>query len=373
VVTVRIVVAPDSLGGVSPAAAAASAIAEGWSSIRPGDTVEVRPLSDGGEGLLDVMAALEPAATRTSVEVAGADSRPRLATIHWTDPSSALIESADVCGLATIEPDRRRPMEATSYGIGQLLQAAVDGGARRIVVGLGGTATIDGGSGALNALGFRLRTQDGSGVRIGAGDLHTCATIDDGWSHWPRETVTLDLLADVDATLEEAAPLFGPQKGLSGPQVRVVGAALDAWGSLLCATYPGPVQVTTPGAGAAGGLGLGLAVALGGTLRAGAPWVAQRAGLPAAIADADLVITGEGRLDATSGRGKVVGHVLGLARASGTAVALVVGQVAAGGVEAVGVAEERVVTAPVTLGDPMATAALRRAGETLARRLTSVH
>jgi glycerate kinase len=373
VVTVRIVVAPDSYGGVSPAAAAATAIAEGWSSIRPSDDVVVHPLSDGGEGLLEVMAALEPSAVRTSVEVAGADSRPRLATIHWTDPTSAILESADVCGLATIPPDRRRPMEATSYGVGQLLQAAVDDGARRIVLGLGGTATVDGGSGALNALGFRLRTEDGSGVRIGAGDLRTCVAVDDGWSRWPRDAVSLELLVDVDVPLAEAAPMFGPQKGLSGSQVRSVGAALDSWGAVLCAAYPGPVQVATPGTGAAGGLGFALAVALGGSLQAGAPWVAERVGLPDAIAAADLVITGEGRLDASSGRGKVVRHVLELARRGGTAAALVVGQVAAGGIEAVGVAGERVVTAPVSADDPKATAALRRAGETLARRLTSVH
>jgi glycerate kinase len=373
VVTVRIVVAPDSYGGVSTASAAATAIVEGWSSVRPSDEVEIRPLSDGGEGLLEVMAVLEPTASRTSVEVAGADSRPRLATIHWSDPSSAIIESADVCGLATIEPDRRRPMEATSYGVGQLLQAAVDAGARSIVVGLGGTATIDGGSGALNALGFRLRTREGAGVRIGAGDLHTCVAIEDGWSRWPHGAVTLELLADVDARLEESAPMFGPQKGLSGTQVRTVGAALEAWGVLLSAAHPGPVGVSTSGTGAAGGLGFGLAVALGGSLQPGAHWVAQRAGLPAALADADLVITGEGRLDATSARGKVVGHVLELARASGTASALVVGQVAAGGADAVGVAAERIVTAPSSAADPTATAALRLAGETLARRLTSVH
>jgi len=370
---VRIVVAPDSFGGVSTASAAATAIGEGWSRVRPSDEIELLPLSDGGEGLLEVMAVLEPAATRTSVEVAGADSRPRVATIHWTDASSALIESADVCGLAAMEPDRRRPMEVTSYGVGQLLQAAVDAGARSIVVGLGGTATVDGGSGALNALGFRLRTQEGAGVRIGAGDLNTCVSIEDGWSRWPREAIDLELLADVDAVLDEAAPMFGPQKGLSSAQVRTVGAALDAWGAVLCAAYPGPVGVSTAGTGAAGGLGFGLAVALGGSLHPGAGWVAKRAGLSTALANADLVITGEGRLDAASGRGKVVGHVLELARTSGTAAALVVGQVAAGGIEAVGVAAERVVTAPVSPADPTAAAALRQAGETLARRLTSVH
>jgi glycerate kinase len=369
----RIAVAPDSYGGVSSASAAASAIAEGWLRVRPSDIVDVLPLSDGGEGLLDVMAAVEPQALRTTVEVAGADSRPRLATIHWSDARTAMIESADICGLGAIGPDHRRPMEATTYGIGQILQAAVDAGARHVVVGLGGTATVDGGSGALNALGFRLRTADGSGLRIGAGDLHACVSVDDGWSRWPRGEVTLELLSDVDVALADAAPMFGPQKGLRPEQVRVVGDALEAWGVLLSATYPGPVSPITAGSGAAGGLGFGLAVALGGTFRPGARWIAERVGLPAALTEADLVITGEGRLDVTSGRGKVVGQVLELARSSGTATALVVGQVTSRGIEAVGVAPERVVTAPVSAADPTAATALRQAGETLARRLTSVH
>jgi glycerate 2-kinase len=373
VVSVRIVVAPDGFGGVTSAAAAARAIAEGWGRARPSDVVELLPLSDGGEGLLDVVGVYEPKARRTSVEVAGADSRPRLASLHWSDAQTVVLESADVCGLATVPPDHRRPTEATTYGIGQLLQAAVDAGARRIVVGLGGTATVDGGSGALNGLGFRLRTADGAGLRIGAADLHGCVSVEDGWTRWPRGEIELEVLADVDAVLGDAVPLFGPQKGLGADQVRAIGAAVDAWGALLCTTYPGMVDVTTPGTGAAGGLGLALAVALGGQLRAGAGWVAELAGLPAALGRADLVITGEGRLDPTSARGKVVGHVLGLARASGTATALVVGQIAPGGVESVGVPAERVVTAPVSASDPAAASALRRAGETLARRLTSVH
>jgi glycerate 2-kinase len=373
VIPVRIVVAPDSFGGVAAAATAAAAIAEGWRRVRPTDTVEVLPMSDGGEGLLEVMAALEPEASRTSVEVAGADSRPRSATIHWSDAHTAVIESADICGLATVTPDRRRPMEATSYGVGQLLQFAVDAGARHIIVGLGGTATVDGGSGALNALGFRLRTADGSGVRIGAADLLGCVAIEPGWARWPRASVTLELLADVDVALGAAAAMFGPQKGLNIEQVGVVGAALDAWGSLLDATFSQAIDATTPGTGAAGGLGFALAVALGGTLHPGSRWVADRVGLPAALAAADLVITGEGRLDGTSGRGKVVGEVLELARTSGTAVALVVGQVTQEGVDAVGVAPERIVTAPVSITDPTATGAIREAGETLARRLTSVH
>lgn len=369
----RIVVAPDSFGGFASASDAGAAIAEGWLRIRPADGIDVIPLSDGGEGLLDVMAGLEPTARRTSVEVAGADSRPRLATIHWSDAHTALIESADVCGLTSVPVDLRRPSEATTYGVGQLLQAAVDAGARSIVVGLGGTATVDGGSGALNGLGFRLLTSAGEGLRIGAGDLRDCVTVDEGWTRWSRGAVRLELLADVDAALAEAVPVFGPQKGLSAAQISELAPAVDAWGALLSATYPGDVDVTTPMTGAAGGLGLALALAAGGMLSLGAAWVAQRAGLTAAVAGADVVISGEGRLDATSRRGKVIGHVLEIARASATPAALIVGQATMDTVLACGLAEDRVVLAPAAAPGRAALDALRRGGETLARRLTSVH
>jgi glycerate 2-kinase len=377
---VRIVIAPDSFGGTASASEAGGAIAEGWSSVRPSDEVVLVPLSDGGEGLLDVMRLLEPSARRTSVEVAGADSKPRVATLHWSDERTVLLESADVCGLATIPADLRRPMEATTYGIGQLLQAAVDAGARTVRVGLGGTATVDGGSGALNGLGFRLLTDAAEGLRIGAGDLHACTAVSDGWMRWPRGDVALELLADVDAVLAEAIPLFGPQKGLSAAQVEALGPAVESWGQLLCATYAaegagehaGAVDPTVPMSGAAGGLGLALAVALGGRLTLGAPWVAERAGLAAAVSSADLVISGEGRLDVTSRRGKVVGHVVDIARSTGTPAALVVGQASADAIRSVGVGEDRVVLAPASAAGPAAQDALRRGGATLARRLTSV-
>jgi glycerate 2-kinase len=370
---VRIVVAPDSFGGFASAPEAGEAIATGWRSVRPADVVEVLPLSDGGEGLLDVMRVLEPAAERTSVEVAGADSRPRHATIHWSDPHTAVLESADVCGLASVAPDRRRPLEATTYGVGQLLQAAVDAGARTVVLGLGGTATVDGGSGALNGLGYRLTTADGEGLRIGAGDLHTCVAAEDGWTRWSRDAVRLELLADVDAVLAAAVASFGPQKGLTAAQVDELGPAMDSWGAVLCDAYPGAVGVATPMTGAAGGLGFALAVAAGGRLTLGAGWFAERIGLAAAVAGADLVISGEGRLDASSRGGKVVGHVLDLGRDLRTPVGLVVGQADPDVVRDLGVAPDRVVLAPASAPGPAALEALRRGGETLAVRSTSVH
>jgi len=369
---VDVVIAPDSFGGTLTAQEAATALADGWRAARPADRLRVVPLSDGGEGLIAVLAASIPGVTTTTVEVAGSDTRPRDATLLWLDATTCVIESADICGLALVPTDRRRPLEATTYGVGQALRAAIGAGATRVVVGLGGSATIDGGSGALNALGFRLLIEDGSGLRVGAGDLAGCVSVDRGRSAWP-EHVELLLLADVEAALAEAVPAFGPQKGLRDDQVATFGAALTSWGSLLEASFPGPISSDTPGTGAAGGLGMGLAMALGGRIVPGAAWVAERVGFDVALTGADVVVTGEGRLDATSGRGKVVGHVAAAASRSGVTAAVIAGVVAPEGPAAVGLSPERCIAAPAPQGGAAASAALRGAAESLARRLTSIH
>ncbi len=364
----RVLVAPDGFGGTLSPSEAAAAIADGWRSARPTDRVTVVPMSDGGEGLLDVLAGADPAAGRRSIEVAGPDARPRTATLLRLGDGTVVIESADVCGLALVPPELRRPLEATTYGVGQALADAVAGGADRVVVGLGGTATLDGGSGALNGLGFRLRTADG-GLRIGAGDLASCTGVERGRAAWP-DGVELVLLHDVDLPLAAAAPRFGPQKGLDAAGVAVVGAGLDAWARVLRRDLPATTDPDVPGSGAAGGLGFGLAAALGGRMVPGAAWVAERVGLDAAVADSDLVVTGEGRLDAASGEGKVVGRVAAIARTHARPLAAVVGAVGPGADEVVP-ATRREVGAVGADGD--AAAAVRAAAATLARRLTSIH
>lgn len=366
-----VLVAPDSFGGTLRAAEVATSFRTGWLEVRPADTVVTLPLSDGGEGLIEVLELLHPEARRTTVEVAGTDSRPVVAPLLWLDDRTVVIESATICGLPG--PDApRRPLDATSYGVGQAIAHAVADGARHVVVGLGGTGVVDGGSGALNGLGMRLRVADGSGLRVGAGDLGRCTSIGTGWSCW-TEDVALTVLADTDAVLADAVTRFGPQKGLTSAQAGPLAAAFEAWADLLCTTFPGPIGPATPGTGAAGGLGLALAVALGGELVSGSAWVAARTGLDAAVAAADLVVTGEGRLDATSAADKVVARVLATARTHGRAVAAVVGVVAPGAAEAVGLAGDRVVTAPATGPGPAAQAAVRAAARTLAERATSVH
>lgn len=367
----RVLIAPDSFGGTLPAHAVAAAAAEGWRDARPGDTVRTLPLSDGGEGLLSVLAALHPDATTTDVEVAGTDTRPVRAPVLWLDPRTAVIETARICGLPPADAPRR-PLEATSYGVGQALTHVVEAGAEHVIVGLGGTGVVDGGSGALNGLGMRLRRADGSGLRVGAADLAECTDVERGWSRWP-DGVRLDLLADTAVPVTEAVARYGPQKGVGPERIGPLSAAVTGWADVLTAAFPGPVGPSTPRTGAAGGLGLALAVALGGRLLAGSAWVAERAGLDDAVAGADLVVTGEGRLDATTVTGKVVAEVVGTARRHARPVAAVVGSADPATAARLGLDGPLLVTAPAVGPGAEAVAAVRAAARLLASRSTSVH
>jgi glycerate 2-kinase len=322
---VRIIVAPDGFGGTLSAREAAEAIAEGWRRARPDDELVRIPLSDGGEGLLDAIASTSD--TWLTTEVAGPQGHPVDAALLLREDGSAVIESAQACGLALVPHERRTPLVATTYGVGQLLDAAREAGARRIVVGLGGSATVDGGTGALTGLGFRLRVGDGSGLKIGGAELHRVRRVEHGWSgDWSGIEVVL--LADVTTRLLDAARVFGPQKGASRDDVEQLTEALGIWADVAERDLAGPGRYReVPGSGAAGGLGFGLACALGARFAPGAATVAELQGLPAALQGADLLVSGEGRLDATSGQGKVVGHVADLARAAGVRATAVVGSV----------------------------------------------
>jgi glycerate 2-kinase len=332
-----VVIAPDGFGGTLSAPQAAEAIAAGWRTVRPSDDLILVPMSDGGEGLLD--AVERPGDTRHTTEVAGPLGHPVNAAMLVRRDGSVLIESALACGLALVPPERRDPALTTTYGVGQLLEAARDLGARRILVGLGGSATVDGGAGALIALGFRPTVEDGSGLKIGAADLDRVTALSaDRRADW--SDVEVELLADVATPLTEAAQVFGPQKGASPEQVEQLRHALGRWADVVerdlapgdlapGGAPPGPLR-ELPATGAAGGLGYALVAALDARFRRGSQAVGELVGLPAAIAAADLVVTGEGRLDATTSAGKVVTHVADSARARGVPVHAVVGQCGSG-------------------------------------------
>lgn len=282
------------------------------------------PMSDGGEGLLDVVH--RPQDRRVDVEVCGPDGLPVQAWFSMRGDGTAVVESALACGLHLLAAERRDPLRTTTYGVGQLLDAAREVGARRVLVGLGGSATVDGGAGALTGMGFRLRVADGSGLKIGGADLHRITSVERGWAaSW--DGIEVLLLADVRTTLHDAPRRFGPQKGADESAIATLEAGLEAFeGAVGRGLVPDPALATASGSGAAGGLGFGLAAALGARFVAGAVAVADLVGLGDVIPGADLVVTGEGRLDATSFEGKVVGAVADLAESAGAHLTAVVGR-----------------------------------------------
>jgi glycerate 2-kinase len=319
----KVVVAPDSFGGTLSAREAAEAIALGWRSVRRGDDIASLPLADGGEGTLDVVA--EDGDERCFEEVADPLGRPRKALWLRREDGSAVVETAEACGLRLLGRDERNPLRTTTYGVGQLLDAARRSGARRIVVGLGGSATVDGGAGALLALGHRLTRGDGRGVKVGARELVELARIEPRWVVPEWSDVDVTVWCDVRTRLDEAARIFGPQKGASPEAVGTLARGLEVWAGAVERDLGGRWR-QLEGSGAAGGLGFGLAAGVGAELVPGAAAIADEVGLRAAVADADLVITGEGTLDATSLEGKVVGEVVEAAGAVGVPVVAVVGQ-----------------------------------------------
>lgn len=322
----QVVIAPDSFGGSLTSAEATEAIARGWRRARPHDELVLLPLADGGEGTLDVVAG--PDDRIGEVEVADPLGRPRRARWLQRTDGTALVESAEACGLRLLDRDERDPLRTTTYGVGELLDAARRAGARRIEVGLGGSATVDGGAGALTALGLRVLRDDGQGLKVGGGELRAVGSVERGWLDETWGDVEVVLWADVTTPLTEAPATFGPQKGAAPEAVTILEEGLVRWADVVERDLGG-VQRGAPGTGAAGGLGFGLAAAVGARFESGARAVARAVGLAPVVSGADLVVTGEGRLDATSTEGKVVGAVLESARAAGVRTVAVVGRAAA--------------------------------------------
>lgn len=362
----HVVIAPDSMGGVLSAADVAAALAFGWGAERPDDTVTTCPLSDGGEGLLAVVAG--PHDRHVDVEVAGPLGHPATARVLLRPDGTAVVESAQACGLHLVPAESRDPMRATTWGVGQLLDAAREAGASRVLVGLGGSATVDGGAGALGGLGYRVTVADGSGLKVGGADLPRAAAIEPGWVDPGWADVEVVLLADVRTHLADAARRFGPQKGATPEVVDQLADALAAWADVVERDLDATGLRDQDGTGAAGGLGFALAAALDGRIVPGIDAVLDLVGFGEQLAAADVVVTGEGRLDATSFEGKVVGEVVARGNAAGVTTALVAGRVALDAETESPIDATSVETVPSSSAGE-AEAALQAAGRRLARRL----
>ncbi|HET7355896.1 MAG TPA: glycerate kinase [Nocardioidaceae bacterium] len=302
----RVLIAPDKFAGTLTAVEAAAAIAEGWRRRRPDDDLELVPMADGGPGFVDVLRA-SLGGDLLATTVSGPYGDPVPASVLVVE-GTAYVECAQACGLHLTPADQRDPERATSRGVGELVAAAIDAGARRVVVGLGGSATNDGGAGLLAALGAVAEPSDA--LDRGPTGLTTLRSIDLTKASERVQGVELVAASDVDNPLLGligATNVYGPQKGVAEERLQALDAMLE---TLAEATDKKVARAK--GAGAAGGLGFALLL-LGATRQPGLGLVADAVGLAARARRADLVITGEGAFDFSSRSGKVPAGVAAVA------------------------------------------------------------
>ncbi|ALC25699.1 glycerate kinase [Streptomyces sp. CFMR 7] len=375
----RIAIAPSGFKESLSAARVAEAIATGVRRVIPDAELDLIPLVDGGEGTAEAL-ALAGGGRLVPVTATGPVGNPvatHFALLGGTTPLplTAVVEMAAVAGLALVPPDRRHPGATTTYGVGELIRAALDTGARRILVGCGDSGTSDGGAGALQALGARLTDRHGRELRPGGGSLHELEQIDPTGLD-PRLATTELLVAcnpyNVLCGKRGVARVFGPQKGATPAEVELLSAGLEQLAAVLTRdlapafTPPAgaPVDLrTAPGTGASGGLGAGLA-AVGARLLPRYDVLLDGLDLDARLARADFVITAEGALDHQTVRGKIPAEVARRAQAAGVPVLVLAGTIGPGAqdVRAVGVdAYSAILPAPMTLVE-----AIDRSSELLA-------
>ncbi len=325
----KIVIAPDSFKESLSASAVAEALGAGLRKVWPAAEIVMVPMADGGEGTLAALCGEHG----ESIAVHG--PRGAMVNARWgvlADGCTAVIEVAQAIGLDKLAPEERNPLLTSSFGVGELIRACLDRGLRRFVVGLGGSATVDGGVGMLQALGARFL--DGRGVPLrahcGGSSLSAIATVDFSLFDRRLDSAHFDLACDVDNPLcgeRGAAAVFGPQKGASPEDVAILDQGLTHLYALMEGVL-GRQVVERPGAGAAGGLGAAMLLCLQANLRPGIEVVIDASGLADLLTGADLVVTGEGRVDEQTLFGKAPAGVARLARACGVPVIAVGGSLA---------------------------------------------
>jgi len=324
--TSRVLIASDKFKGSLTAAEVAAAVGNGVRRARPDVVVDSVPVADGGDGTL--AAAVAAGFELVPVTASGPTGTP-VRSGYARRGDLAVVELADVSGLVRL-PSGLAPMTATSLGTGELVAAAVAAGCRRIVLGIGGSASTDGGAGLVRGLGARLLDADGNAVGDGGAALTDLASLDLAALRTAMDGVEVVVACDVDNPLtgpDGAAATYGPQKGADPGQVIELDDALTHWADLVAqATGPSSTDLRdTPGAGAAGGVGFAALALLGAELRPGIDLVLDLVGFAERLDGTDLVITGEGALDAQTLHGKAPAGVAAAAAAAGIPVVAVCG------------------------------------------------
>ena len=328
----KIVIAPDSFKDSLSAEGVADAIAAGFAQVLPQAQLVRCPMADGGEGTMEAIVAACAGELR-SQRVRGPLGEAVEAGWGWLgDSHTAIIEMATASGLQLLTLGQRDACRSSTYGTGQLISAALDAGARRIILAIGGSATNDAGSGMLRALGLQLFDAENQPLAEGGLALSRLARIDVSALDSRLAEVQLEVAADVDNPLcgsNGASAIFGPQKGASPEQVQALDQALGRFAD-HCAQLLGTDVRDFPGCGAAGGMGFAAKAFLQAAFRPGIEVVAELAGLEAAVQGADLVITGEGRFDAQTLRGKTPFGVARVARRHAVPVVVIAGTLGEG-------------------------------------------
>jgi len=326
----RVLVAPDKFRGTLTAAQAARAVAAGWRRARPDDDVSEVPMADGGEGTLDAMVD-GLGGDRRRVRVSGPLGDPvesGFGVVPGPSGLTAIVEMARASGLELIAEARRDPKRTTTRGTGELIHAALGEKPAEVIVCIGGSATNDAGAGMAQVLGVRLLDAEDREIGPGGAGLLDLARIDASRLNPAVRRTRFVVASDVDNPLtgpQGASAVFGPQKGATPDDVGLLDRALAHFAAVVHRDLGIDVR-HVPGAGAAGGLGAGLVAFLGAHLRPGVEVVMEAVGLPERLSRADLVITGEGKLDEQSLHGKAPAGVIRAAREAGVPVVVLCGR-----------------------------------------------
>jgi glycerate kinase len=325
----KIVIAPDSFKGSITAVQAAAAIEKGIRRAFPTCNVDKIPMADGGEGTVDAMISAAGGKLIKAVVCGPLSEEVEGFFGILGDGKTAVIETASASGLTLIPSGRRNPMLTTTFGTGQLISKALDQNCRKFIIGLGGSATVDGGTGLLNALGVKFNDKNGVQIPTGGGGLEYLCSIDPrGMDKRIRDSEFL-AACDVDNPLcgdKGAARVYGPQKGATAQMVKLLDKNLENYGNKI-KEATGRDICSIPGAGAAGGLGAGIAAFLDASLVPGVDIILDAVGFEERVRDADLVITGEGRMDYQTLHGKVPMGVTGIAQKFGIPVVAIAGDI----------------------------------------------
>jgi glycerate kinase len=347
----KVVVAPDKFKGTLSAKAVARAMADGIKEVLPDAEVVLVPMADGGEGTMDALLAAVGGRTH-EVVVTGPLGEPTAAQFGILADGTAIIEMARASGFELVPPDKRDPTVTTTYGTGELIEAALDFSCRRIIIGIGGSATCDAGIGAAQALGVKILKEDGSEVGFGGRELVTIAGIDIAPIDPRTRGVQFLVASDVKNPLYGplgAAHVFAPQKGASAEQVILLEQGLINFAGVVERDL-GVTVSELPGGGAAGGLGAGLVAFLGATIKPGAELVMEAVELRRKLQGADLVVTGEGQIDFQSAYGKVPAGVAGLARECAVKTVAIAGRLGEGYQELYNAGIDEIITLEKTAG-----------------------